>query len=47
MSSLGDYLRTVIYNQEKNQNQWYELLPDIGKALNKVEHGTTLEARAK
>jgi len=43
MSRLRDYLRTVIFDQNKKHNQWYELLPDIEKALNEVEHGTTLE----
>ena len=44
MSCLGDYLQTVIFDQNKKHNQWYELLPDIEKALNEVEYGTTLEA---
>ena len=43
MSRLRDYLQTVIYDQEKGHNQWYSMLPDIEKALSKVEHGTTLE----
>jgi len=43
MSHLGDYLQTVIYDQEKGHNQWYAILPDIEKALNEVKHGTTLE----
>jgi len=43
MSHLGDYLQTVIYDQEKGHNQWYAILPDIEKALNEVKHGTTFE----
>ena len=47
MSRLRDYLWTVIYDQEKGHNQWYAMLPDIKKALNEVEHGTTLEVPSK
>jgi len=47
MSRLRDYLQTVIYDQEKGHNQWYSMLPDIKKALNEVEHGTTLEVPSK